>query len=57
MMKLTSDPNVQCGKAMEDGPGGVALWSSRPPPEQRIPGSNPDRIEGFLKHRSSVVKT
>jgi hypothetical protein len=25
-------------------PGGVALWLSRPPTEQKIPGSNPARV-------------
>jgi hypothetical protein len=25
-------------------PGGKAQWSSRPPPEQKIPGSNPARV-------------
>jgi hypothetical protein len=24
--------------------GGVALWSSRPSPEEKIPGSNPARV-------------
>jgi hypothetical protein len=26
------------------GPGGVAQWSSRPPKEHKIPGSNPARV-------------
>jgi hypothetical protein len=27
--------------------GGVAEWSSRPPPVQTIPGSHPARVQGF----------
>jgi hypothetical protein len=28
-------------------PGGVAKWSSRPPPDQMIPGFNPARVKVF----------
>jgi hypothetical protein len=31
-------------KIVERRPGGVAWWSSRPPPEQNISGSNPARV-------------
>jgi hypothetical protein len=33
-------------KAMNCPAGGVQ-WSSRPPTEQKIPGSNPARVYGF----------